>query len=617
MRTWSFALLLLPVIASTGWVLTRPSAPSAGQRVEASAQVSSASPSSTARGERREESPWVAGDTRVYEVSTSNQTRISQNAGSTPIDIVIEGRLTFTVLRAVDGRVELGAQLDPRKVTLKGATNRVIEAAVRAPFVARVDQTGALLELAFESGTPVEGRQLLAAIVSAVRLSHQADKSSYSASERDGTGEMTAYYRRQGGVETRAVGAYQRIFSDEGLVDPSQAGKVSTQSATTARYEDRSMWPVEVRGEGSFSVTSESPRMVSRNEWRTTARLVEVGRRSVDAPEPWVEALQGQEQGNRQAFAKARRNMDEGRVSGASFEQIMAEVKAAKTPREIGKAQVRLAALARLDPAATASAAKSVLSGSIGDEERKVVFAALSSSGTREGHRVLVESIAAAERPEVRAMAASMLGMAPAVDPENKPALVKAMSDEDPTVRDNATLALGNAARGWSAQGMAQSDDAFDALSKRLEAASTMAEKIVCIDALGNMGDERALPLLTPFSLGGPADLRLAAIAALRQIPGDGADQLLSALVSDPDPQARQAAVQAMGYRPHAEGVLAALTRCARSDAAVAVRVQVVHTLGKLAPRSAAAVELLAWQAASDPSSEVRDEARTEIASKS
>lgn len=616
MRYWSFALLLLPAIASVGWVVTRPSAQPAARRPEAAAQAPAASAAPAARGERQE-SPWVEGDTRVYEVSTSNRTSIAGGPRSAPIDIEIEGRLTFTVLRTVDGRVELGAQLDPRKVTLKGAPSRAIEAAVRAPFVARVDQSGALQEVAFEAGTPVEGRQLLAAIVSATRLSHQAEKSSYSASERDGTGEMTAYYRRQGGVETRTVGAYQRLFSDEGLVDPSQAGKVAAQSATTARYEDRSMWPVEVRGEGSFSVTSEAPRMASRNEWRTTARLVEVGRRAVEAPAAWVEALQGQEQGNRRAFEKARRNMDESRVSGASFEQILGEVKAAKTPREAGKAQVRLAALARLDPAATASAAKAALSGPIGDDERKVVFAALSSSGTREGQRVLVESIAAAERPEVRAMAASMLGMAPSVDPENKPALVKAMGDESQAVRDNATLALGNAARGWSAQGMAESDDAFEALSKRLEAASTMAERIVCIDALGNMGDERALPLLTPFTLGGPAEMRLSAIAALRQIPGDGAEQLLSTLAGDPDPQARQEAVKAMGYRPHAEGVLAALDRRARSDASVAVRTQVVHSLGRLAPKSAAAAELLAWQAASDPSGEVRAEAKMEMSSKS
>jgi HEAT repeat protein len=68
-------------------------------------------------------------------------------------------------------------------------------------------------------------------------------------------------------------------------------------------------------------------------------------------------------------------------------------------------------------------------------------------------------------------------------------------------------------------------------------------------EALGNIGDEAAVPALKKMVGDGDADTRRTAVDALKDIGGPEAIQTLMGLLKDPDPAVRKAAVEALGKR--------------------------------------------------------------------
>jgi hypothetical protein len=559
--------------------------------------------------------PWSRGDAHLYEITTSSLSRLSEEARVAPVALTARGHLIFTVIGENEGKIEIRADLQEATVTLQGTRRGPLADAMERPFLVRVDPDGALREVLFESSVPAEGRQLLTGLVAAVRLAHRPERASWSAAERDAAGEYVGRYQLQDDQVTRTLSGYQRVWSGAGLIDPNQVGAWTVEGTTSARYQG-GRWPVEVRSEGKQGVAMTSPALRTHHAWKTRARLLRTERRDPDGglPPGWRELLQGQERASERAFERARRSMLEERVAGATFPELVGALRASSTPKERTRAMNRMTALLRLSPVGASAEAREAWHQDLDPEARGALLGALSGAGTREAQRVLAEiGSSRSEAPEVRAHALALLGVSPGLDPETHPVLEAAAREDDPNLRANATLALGNAAHAWSAQGREEATAAFELLRDRLAEAKTLPEIALCLDALGNTGDERALPLIEPFLRSPSPELRDAAIPALRLIPGERPDQLLAALAVSSDEAARKLAVQAMGHREPSPALLAALEDRARRDAEPSIRTQVALTLGMFLPGAPQALPLLRWQAEHDVDPSVRKAASAQL----
>ncbi len=139
------------------------------------------------------------------------------------------------------------------------------------------------------------------------------------------------------------------------------------------------------------------------------------------------------------------------------------------------------------------------------DESEAVRRAAIESLPALEDDRVLptLASALTDNAGDVRAAAARSLGLVE--DPAVWPLLQKALADSGPWVRYYAARSAGRL----------KLVDALDALSRLAQADSAMQVRVAAVTALGELGDEAALPLLASLTDNSDPDLASAAIAAL------------------------------------------------------------------------------------------------------
>ena len=606
MRRW-YGTLLLPLVAGA-WFCFSGRGPHTSSPPRQSAAVPAATHASSVR-QSPAERPWARGVTHTYQVESTTSTTLFEGRGGAPITMKISGRMSMAVLGEDDGTVELRGELREASVTVgRSAEGARLGAAISEPFLVRVDPTGALREVLFEGSVPVEGRQIVTALVAALRLSHEPSARSWTASERDGVGEYVGQYRRDANQVTRTLPDYQRVWSADGLVSTSTTGSWTVHGTTVASYE-QGMWPTETRSAGKQIIVQRAPDIRSSHEWVTRARLWRVERgKPAEAPRAgWAASLQGPAESARVAFARAKRNADENHVGDASFGELLGTLERAKTRRERSRAMARMAALMRLDPSTTRGASAALASG-LDEESRSALLGALGSAGTPEAQRVLADiagSTGAA--PLDRSHALALLGASPNQAPENLEVIQAALRDDDPNVRNNAALALGNSAQALGAQGLDSGDAALDALRDRLAAAREPSEIVATLAALGHAGDERALPLIEPFLHHGLEEIRGAAISALHLLPGDRPEALLAAAAThEQASRMRKLAVQALGYRALSALLLAVLEDRALHDEAPLVRRQVASVLARHAAASPKALALLRALASGDSDADVR-----------
>lgn len=226
----------------------------------------------------------------------------------------------------------------------------------------------------------------------------------------------------------------------------------------------------------------------------------------------------------------------------------------------------------------------------------------LGDSGLKDAVPPLVKVLASNRSPLLRAQCARSLGVLKSV--ESGPALLTALSDESPAVRQWAAWAageirekraaarLGELAADASVQPVARQAAAALGKIAAPESAAVLSGltkrpepflRLAAIRALGSFGAQKAevAPVLIGFLTSKSQGERAAAAQALGEIKAESAASGLTELLKDPNPTVRRVAVAALAAAAGkaAETALAGATK----DADPTVRKEAAVELGRLA----------------------------------
>ena len=365
----------------------------------------------------------------------------------------------------------------------------------------------------------------------------------------------------------------------------------------------------ESTGRGTASTTTE----LNLTRVETGRSDAQIG--AFDRAWPWL-VTRGP--GQPQRAERLAADLDRQTAGRASFEALHAELRGFQgdgAARERALMLPRLEARFRLNPEAAATAARSILAGTETPDTVRTLVGALTGAGTPEAQRALAEVMASSEvdlHTQVDAM--SGLGTSKRPTADSIAALSKAMTSDDPLLRDTAVLATGNAARGQAKVGDSNSD-ALESLTVGLDAAQSDADVASYLRGLGNAGDASTLDLIEGHLASPSAEVRHAAIRALR-FQGDQADELLGGLLADfasaPEGDL-EAAVFSASFRP-LETLLEPIGRALRGSQDESLRRSIVALLTTRRAGHPEATALLQWTAQNDASAALRADAAKALA---
>lgn len=460
--------------------------------------------------------------------------------GKAPVTLRAEG--TWTEAPRPDGRTEVRfspAVLDgppgelPRREDLEAAAQLV-----------RAD--GVLTAIGFPDDMPAKARKLLTAIATTFQYTDRPGDG-WTAVEEDLSGRYDAVYERgRGGIERRRP-RYTALRGPAGLTAEAAAG---ASPAEQTRFV--------VDADGVVTAGVELDVAFALGDGIEPAALRLRARLEREAIEPVAEpaglALAAAPISGFADFEGARRNADASLVAGASLPELLAEVKrAAALPGRDGgnpRAQVlaKLAALIRLDPEAAAEIAEHVRAHAGQLAETRVLAGALASARIAAGTDALA-GLMQGELPEpARGVIVGALSFADPVTPASLAAL---SAELDGGHGAQAAFGLGTHGRKARAEDPAAADAAIERLLERHARAGSDAERRRYLEALGNGGAARALPVLRAALDAGDDRLAPAAAFSLRFVPGEGADALLERTIARAleRPHLALAAIRAAAYR--------------------------------------------------------------------
>jgi hypothetical protein len=552
---------------------------------------------------------WSPGVTYVYEIESARALAVhgDRGAGSSRA-LGLSGRLSISVVGPTEGGILLRLALDAIRPDGAGASALHGDPArLSGAFHAVAEPTGRLASFAFPRGLGGAERATLKGLASALQLVRpDPGAASWRATEQDATGEYEAAYRASGGAIHKVKERFVRARGPRGLApigDP-EAYRVTSSIDFDL---DASGWPRAASEDETLAVKAGAVRIEASSRTRAHLAAIEqapdlariaAAEQAALEPEPEVDAA---------GFAAAKRRADEGLVGGASYAALLGDL-AAGDARLRNRAMARMAALFRLQPEGAAGAAGAILRGELGTSAARRVIGALGGAGTPEAQQALASVLdAEGAAPEARTDAAAALGMARQPTEHGKRALVRAAVAADRDLASTATLGLGNLARRMSEQGSGDPSDVIAMLIRRLQGAAGDAERILCLDALGNSGDPRALPAIAPYLAAAEVRIRAAAVEALRFMAG--ADGEVAAALQDPGPSVRRAAAGALAYRAITP-LLPLVTLVLQHDPDVGTRLELVTALVLRRRQEPGLAPLVAWAAEHDPAAEVRSAAR-------
>ncbi|MFY0583339.1 HEAT repeat domain-containing protein [Cystobacter fuscus] len=178
--------------------------------------------------------------------------------------------------------------------------------------------------------------------------------------------------------------------------------------------------------------------------------------------------------------------------------------------------------------------------------------------------------------------------------------------DQNGMLRDTASLAFGNAAYQMTDDDARGAEALVQEMKNNYRSATTPEQQALALRAIGNTRAPDALDTLREAIRSNSIQVRVAAMEALRNIPGSEADNLLSErLLSDPATQVRRGAVFACGFRPLGP-LLPALRQALQKDVSDGVRSDIINLLGTARGAAPEVLLLLQWASQNDPHPELR-----------
>jgi HEAT repeat protein len=594
------ALLLLILVAAALYLTRLEPPPPSGEAPAATA--GRAQP--PAVPPRQNPFQWRTGQRRTYSLSTVRTVRFRSAPGSTEplsedLRLALGASFSVTVLRAdaysVLAEVQLG---EPRLDlgSLDPAERERLQQALLAPFYLMMEPSGRLRGLRLARGTQPVLRGFLKAVAASLQYA-RAPGPSWTQDEVDATGEYQARYQLavDGTRCDKSRLRYTRVAAVQGLLPIESLGGVGGElhvTYTLARTDDEAARVEALQGTDTLTVDAGPGMPRISSESQTALRLL----RTAPAGD-LTEALQRAEGpgyepsllGVSDVDPDSARRADERTVQGARFEDLLAALRGlppGDDGQERASLHMRLSALMRLDAKAARKAQQVIAQGAELPLARTLV-GALGGAGTGPAQEALVQvGESTSLSAEVRMNAVAALGLADQPEEASAVALQRLARDPDADVRSTALLAMGNAALAQRRQGQAgEAEQAIDEILARLQAAQTEDEQTLCLEALGNSGDARALPALQSALRAPSVAVRKAATHALRFIPSDGSsgsvDQILTeVLLHDGAAEVRKAALFAVSFRSLLL-YLPALQRLVLSDGDAEVRRETVYLLGK------------------------------------
>ncbi|MEZ4473214.1 MAG: HEAT repeat domain-containing protein [bacterium] len=450
----------------------------------------------------------------------------------------IEG--IWTVHPTSDDR--LAARLDEAIVEGYEALPPAEAMAGGVELVARPD--GALGGLGFPAQMPGGARNLYTALAS-MFWHTPGEGDAWVVEEEDAAGAFTATYTRRGAEITRRIGEWSALRGQDGL-QPLGGRQVVSAGKSVFRFDDEGLVRLDVdartttsQPDGVLTVVSSLRARFIRLDVRPVA--LGAGRLSVD---PIALALDP---------TRDRDLIDDQLIADADAAALLAEVARIDaldaahpdTQKWRGVVLGRLAALVRQDPAVAAELAAQIRRAPEATGEVSLLLGALGSSGVAEGTNALAGLLADELPAGVERSVLTHLALADAKTPEAATALSEAL---DGPQGDVAGAALGAQARALADEHPEAVEGYLDALIARYLDAATPAERLAALQALGNTGSPRILPLVSGLLVADDPTLAAEAVFALRFIPGDEVDALLLGVLARGDARA-PVALAAIAFR--------------------------------------------------------------------
>lgn len=565
---------------------------------------------------------WPLGTTQSYTLQTRRVVHM-RGRGQPPSDesfaLTLSAHYTTTVLRADGMLVTLLTQLDGIKLEMPGepAAQAKLVRDLARPFLQIQEPDGKLRSLRIHREVDTVGRGFLKALAASLQFvrSPKGD-STWQSQEMDATGEYTAQYRKESDGKhcTKNRVHYLQIRAAQGLVPVSQLGKVTGSLEVTLTLSDgddeagrllaasgRDLLDIDP-GPDMPLVSSESTFSLQRIK-TTTVEPGPMALALLEAADYTLSPLMQMD------TTDSDRRSDEQRVHGASFDQLLGALRGLPTTdngSQRAELQTRLSSLFRIRPETAKLASQTIVAG-VPEAVAKTVLGALSGAQSEAGQAALVDLLGEKKlSSDLRQNAVAVLGLSDTPSEATTEALHKALRDTDPEVRSTAALALGNAAgaqRGASQVGAAEAN--VDELITLYQAAQTEDEQLLYLQAIGNAGDPRTLPLLQTALQSPSAAIRSAATQALRFISATPVDALLAQLLAqDSSSEVRRAAIFACSFR-QIVAVLPSLQKALASDKEATVRQDALQLLARHR-EIPTVMQLIRTAAERDPSPEVR-----------
>jgi HEAT repeat protein len=513
------------------------------------------------------------------------ETRVSEVRGS-------EVRVR---LQLVEPKVEAGTAAVPAEVLRAFAT----------PFFADYDARGRALRLHVAAGLDRTVQGILREIVSTTQLTTSEPAAArWSAVESDTAGDYKAAYQALGATRIlRQKSEYVRLASTGGNEGNKPRLDIVAYSADFELDDWGRVKALKCTSKTNTTAGETGITFASGAELKLTT----ISRSRDTAGLPFsIAGLVATPIAPDASDTQDTTTVDRQLAAGADVKGILEGLTEAKDEGQTAAhARTRLAALFRLDPKAIKGAL-----AMLDDANAPTILSGLGSAGTADAEKAVrdVLSDSRSSAAERHAAVDAVFGLEHPTA-ETAKALETLTGSDDPTLKQNASLALGVAASRLAEDDPETSAGVVQRLAAGYGSAPTSDEKIRIVGALGNARSSDSLKVLAQALASPDPAVRTAAAAALRFVADPAADGLLSkAMTSDPEISVRNAALMAAGYRAY-DPLAQALETIAK-DPDAKLRGVLVSTLTQMAQHDSQSLVLLDWIATNDPSSEVRSQAQ-------
>ena len=546
----------------------------------------------------------VPGEQRRWTVAF--RARLEQAGGARPVEIDLGGDWISTVSAARPDEYDVMLQLANAGVSGLGSVpasqSDTFRQRLERPFWATYRADGSLASVYFYKDTDPGDRNLLQMIAAECQfVSSAADRQSWTATERDGGGQYTSAYRRDGDIVTKRKLNY--LNSTGALrvsIDQSELRFTVSRGGDIAAVDGSD----RVRLEASFG---NSGALTAVTEVHLSFLRKAQAPESIDSLARALPALVGSPvETHKQDPEAVRARLDRQLIDGRSTESLLnaalPETLKSGEDQAIGD---RLAALFRQRVEAVAAAVEFVRrNGPI----KKITDAlgVAATPGAVDGLGVIARDRTSPRPLRIDALTALMLNQHPSAEALRVPASL--MDDGDAVVAAAARVSGGALARAGRSSHPEEAAGIDAALFARYRQSHDTVERCDLLAALGNSAGDSSAPAVEE-ALHDPHDaVRSAAAAALRLLPGPEIDGLLAnAIAGDRDAEVRASAIFAAGFRrPIGPKLVEALTHAARTDSAEHVRVAAITLLQQNVQVVPNLAETLTWVAEHDDRPAVR-----------